>query len=154
ILDSDPPDVASTKLRAALDALDLDRAQADWIRSQLAPLVGLVREDAEAADDQNELFTAWRRFFETLAMDRPLVLLFEDLQWADDALLEFIEHLAEWSVSVPLLIICAARPELLDRRAGWGGGMRNSMTIALAPLTEEDTGTLLSALLEDTELPV
>jgi class 3 adenylate cyclase/tetratricopeptide (TPR) repeat protein len=153
ILDSDPPDVASAKLRSAVDALSLDRAQVDWIRSRLAPLVGLVREDAEATDDQNELFTAWRRFFETVAMDRPLVLLFEDLQWADDALLAFIEHLAEWAAPVPMLIICAARPELLDRRAGWGGGKRNSMTIALPPLSKEDTGALLSALLENTELP-
>ena len=153
ILDSDPPEEASRKLRGALDTLPLDRAQVDWIRSRLAPLVGLTRGEAATADDQNELFTAWRRFFESLARDRPLVLLFEDLQWADDAMLEFIEHLAEWAGPVPLLIICAARPELLDRRAGWGGGKRNSMTIALAPLTREDTGTLLSTLLEGTELP-
>ena len=153
ILDSDTPQEADAKLRSAVDALPLDRGQVDWIRSHLAPLVGLVREDAEAADDQNELFTAWRRFFESLATDRPLVLLFEDLQWANDALLEFIEHLAEWTGPVPLLIVCAARPELLDRRAGWGGGQRNSMTIALAPLTQDDTGTLLSTLLEGTELP-
>src|SRR5439155_6556867 len=97
ILDSDPPEEASRKLHGALDALPLDRAQVDWIRSRLAPLVGLIRGEAEAADDQNELFTAWRRFFESLATDRPLVLLFEDLQWADDAMLAFIEHLAEWA---------------------------------------------------------
>jgi class 3 adenylate cyclase/tetratricopeptide (TPR) repeat protein len=153
ILDSDSPEQASRKLRTSLDTLPLDRAQVDWIRSCLAPLVGLARGEGEAAEDQNELFTAWRRFFEGLATDRPLVLLFEDLQWADDALLEFIEHLAEWAGPVPLLLICAARPELLDRRAGWGGGKRNSMTIALAPLTQNDTGSLLSALLEGTELP-
>jgi class 3 adenylate cyclase/tetratricopeptide (TPR) repeat protein len=153
ILDSDPPDEAERKLRTAVDALPVDRGQVDWIRSRLSPLVGLVREDAVAADDQNELFTAWRRFFEALAMDRPLVLLFEDLQWADDALLDFVEHLVEWAGQVPLLVVCAARPELLERRPGWGGGRRNSMTIALAPLTEQDTARLLSTLLDDTALP-
>ena len=64
------------------------------------------------------------RFFEALAEQRPLVLVFEDLHWADDGLLDFVDHLVEWATGVPLLVVGTARPELLERRPGWGGGKR------------------------------
>ena len=67
--------------------------------------------------------------------------------WADSALLSFIDHLIEWSADVPMLVVGTARPEIYERAAGWGGGKRNSTTIALGPLTDEETVSLISALL-------
>src|SRR5581483_2854461 len=78
---------------------------------------------------------------------RPLVLVFEDLQWADDALLDFVDQLADWASGVPILIVASARPELLERRAGWGGGKRNSATLSLSPLTQAETEQLVASLL-------
>jgi predicted ATPase len=74
------------------------------------------------------------------------VLVFEDVQWADDGLLDFIEHLADWVHDVPLLILCTARRELLERRPAWGGGKVNAATVALAPLSDEQTAELISTL--------
>ena len=94
------------------------------------------RRGGERAD---EAFAAWRRFFEALAEQRPLVLVFEDLHWADDGLLDFVDHLVDWATGVPLLVVCTARPELLDRRPGWGGGKLNALdALARAALRRRD----------------
>src|SRR5262249_15509309 len=82
-----------------------------------------------------------------------LVLLFEDLHWGDDAQLDFIEHLVDWATDVPLLTICTARPELYERRPSWGGGRPNSTTIALSPLSADETSQLIESLLPDAVLP-
>ncbi|MBA3427444.1 MAG: guanylate cyclase, partial [Actinobacteria bacterium] len=100
-----------------------------------------------------EAFAAWRRFFEALAEHRPLVLVFEDLHWADDGVLDFIDHLVEWASGVPILVVCTARPELLDRRSGWGGGKRASATVSLSPLSDNDTARLVHELLSQSVLP-
>ena len=81
------------------------------------------------------------------------MLIFEDLHWADDGLLDFLDYLIDWTRDVPLLVICTARPELLARRPGWGGGKLNAATISLAPLSDEETGRLLAGLLDRTLLP-
>ena len=99
------------------------------------------------------MFAAWRRFFEGLAERGPVVLVFEDLHWADDGLLDFVDGLAERVAGVPLLVICSARPELLERRPGWGGGKRNAVSVSLAPLSDEQTARLISGLLERAVLP-
>ena len=78
-----------------------------------------------------------------MAEHRPLVLVFEDLHWADDELLDFVDHLVEWAGAVPILIVCTSRPELLERRPAWGGGKLNATTLSLAPLSEADTSRLL-----------
>ena len=90
---------------------------------RFGPLVGV---EAASPAERQELFTAWRRYLAGLAAARPSVLVFEDLHWADEALLAFLEHLAEWAEGVPLLLLCTARPELYERRAGWASGQRNS----------------------------
>ena len=82
------------------------------------------------------LFSAARAVVEALAPARPLVLAIEDIHWADEGMLDLIDHLARW-VRAPLLLVCLARDELLDRRPGWGGGRRNATTISLEPLTGE-----------------
>ena len=91
------------------------------------------------AAERQELFTAWRRYLEGLAAARPTVLVFEDLHWADEALLAFLEHLAEWAEGVPLLLLCTARPELYERHPGGAGGIRNATTINLPPLSDGET---------------
>jgi class 3 adenylate cyclase/tetratricopeptide (TPR) repeat protein len=146
ILESDDVAGAEQKLREAVSHALGEPEEARWIESHLRPLVGLSGE-AEGGDRRNEAFAAWRRFFEALAEQRPLLLVFEDLHWADDGLLDFVDHLVEWATDVPLLVVCTARPELLDRRADWGGGKRNAATISLSPLADEDVARLVEALI-------
>lgn len=152
ILESDGPEEAAAKLTTALVATVEDPAERDWLRASLAPLVGARVSGAEAAGERSASFTAWRRFFEGVAAHRPLVLLFEDLHWADTALVEFVEHLVEWASDVTLLVVCTARPELYERHPGWGAWKRTSTTVALSPLSDDDT-TKLIAVLAETALP-
>ena len=88
----------------------------------------------------------WRR-------SGPAVVVFEDLHWADPALLAFLEHLADWAEGVPLLVLCTARPELHEQHPGWAAGLRNAHTINLAPLSDQETAQLVSGLLERAVLP-
>jgi tetratricopeptide (TPR) repeat protein len=87
------------------------------------------------------------------AAGRETVLVFEDLHWADDALLSFLEHLADWAENVQLLVLCTARPELYERHRGWAGGLRNATTINLPALTDAETASLVTSLLERAVLP-
>jgi class 3 adenylate cyclase/tetratricopeptide (TPR) repeat protein len=140
ILESDSPQAALEKLR---DSIPDTAGDPQWLLQRLAPLVGA---DSGAPAEREELFTAWRRFLEGLATRHPTVLVFEDLHWADDALPAFLDYLAEWSRDVPLLILCAARPELYERRPAWGAGLRNAQTINLNPLSDGETAELVSYL--------
>ncbi|HEX5950478.1 MAG TPA: AAA family ATPase, partial [Actinomycetota bacterium] len=144
ILESDHPAVVAEKLSAAVGH-HVEPSERDWVRARLAPLVGLEGVSPEVPRD--ELFTAWRRFLESVARTSA-VFVFEDLQWADDGMLAFIEHLVDWAVGLPMLVVCVARPELYERHPAWGGGRRNATSIALSPLSEQETWMLLSALLE------
>jgi class 3 adenylate cyclase/tetratricopeptide (TPR) repeat protein len=146
---TDSDEQAAAKLRAAVEALPGD-ADPAWLEAHLRPLVGLASDVTERREDS---FAAWRRFFEGLAERGPLVLVFEDLHWADPGVLDFIDHLVDWASGVPLLVLCTARPELLERRPGWGGGKRNAITISLSPLSDEETGELVGALLGEGDLP-
>ena len=143
ILTTDSEAEAAAKLRAAVEALP-GEADAGWLETHLRPLVGLAAEAPEAREDS---FAAWRRFFEALAEVRPLVLVFEDLHWADPGVLDFVDHLVDWASGVPLLVLCTARPELLERRPDWGGGKLNAITISLSPLSDAETGDLVGAVL-------
>ena len=150
ILGSDGTREAAEKLTEAVSAAIEDPAEQGWIQARLAPLIGLTDVKPERIE-REEAFSAWRRFLEALGSARPLVLVFEDVHWADPALLAFIEHLVEWSSGVPMLVICTARPELFDREPDWGGGMRNWSTISLAPLEDADTERMIADLLPDEE---
>ena len=122
-------------------------ADAARVERHLRPLAGLETEDIGAGDRRSEAFAAWRRFLEALAERRPLVLVFEDLHWADDDLLDFVDHLLDWATGVPILVLVTARPELLVRRPAWGGGTVNSSTIRLSALSDTETRSLLDELL-------
>jgi hypothetical protein len=100
ILETDSAEAALEKLRRTVQDVIADRGEADWIESQLRPLVGLEDEAQPGGARQAEAFGAWRRFFEHLAERSPLILVFEDLHWADDGLLDFVDELVEWASGV------------------------------------------------------
>ena len=151
ILENHPADVAETKLHEVV-ARASAAEDVDWIHSMLRPLIG-VAEEGGGSDRRAEAFAGWRRFLEGLAAERPTVLVFEDLHWADDGLLDFVDGLVDWATDVPLLVVATARPELLARRAHWGGGKPNATTLSLAPLSEAETAELVHAVLERAVLP-
>jgi class 3 adenylate cyclase/tetratricopeptide (TPR) repeat protein len=147
ILETDAADEAARKLRATVAAVLAEPSEAEWVLSHLRTLV-LGADEQRAGDRQAEVFAAWRRFFEALAVQRALVLVLEDLHWADDTLLDFVEYLVESVVDVPLLAIATARPELRQRRPGWAASLQGAETLLLAPLSDAETTWLLSDLLE------
>jgi class 3 adenylate cyclase len=153
ILDTDAAEQAAQKLHDEVARLFTDDAEARSVEARLRLLVGIETTAEQAEDKRAESFYAWRRFFEELADKRPAVLVFEDLHWADDDLLDFIDHLVDWAADVPLLCICTARPELLDRRPAWSGGKPSASTISLSPLSDEETARLLGVLLGRAVLP-
>ena len=144
---------AAEKLHSAVEDIFADASDAHWVESHLRPLVGLETETGLGGDRRGEAFAAWRRFLEALAEQRPLVLVLEDLHWADEGLLDFVDELVDWLSGVPLLVVCSARPELLERRRGWGGGKLNASTLGLSPLSEDQTALLISHVLERSLVP-
>ena len=138
ILDSDPTTVAIDKLGRALPPSD-DHA---WLLERLLPLVGI--ESASRAE-RDEQFTAWRRFVELAARERPTVIVFEDLHWADDPMLAFLESITEPGPQVPLLIVGTSRPELRDRRSTLDLA---ALRIDLGPLSADAAGALADQLLD------
>ena len=153
VLEGDDEDEALRKLHAAVAEVIADPQAAEWIESRLRPLAGLESETEIAGDRRGEAFAAWRRFIEALADRRTLIAVFEDLQWADDGLLDFVDELADWASGVPLLLVCTTRPELLSRRPSWGGGKLNASTVALSPLSDGETALLIAQVLERSVLP-
>ncbi|MGB2953501.1 MAG: adenylate/guanylate cyclase domain-containing protein, partial [Gaiellaceae bacterium] len=148
ILETDSPDQVADKLHAAVEAVLSEQGEAQWVEGHLRALVGVGVEAELGAERRREAFAAWRRFLEALAHERPLVLVFEDLHSADDSLLDFVDHLVDWASGVPVLVLATARPELLERRSGWGGGKPNAATLTVTPLSDEETHRLIAALMQ------
>jgi class 3 adenylate cyclase/tetratricopeptide (TPR) repeat protein len=153
ILESDAAEEVARKLRDAVARCVPDARDATWVEGHLRPLAGLAARVDGGGDRRSEAFAAWRRFFEGMAEQRPLVLVLEDLHWADDELLDFVDYLVEWATGVPILIVCTSRPELLERQPAWGGGKLNATTLSLSPLSDADTSRLLASLLARPLLP-
>jgi len=118
-----------------------DPEERRWIEPALLVLLGL-----ESGIGSDQLFAAWRTFFERLALTAPVVMVFEDLHWADPGTLDFIDYLLEWSKGLPIYVITLARPELLDRRPSWGAGRRNFLAVSLEPLPDSAMRELLAGL--------
>jgi predicted ATPase/class 3 adenylate cyclase len=133
IAEEEQPDEAAGKLRAVIEEMVEDEDERRWIEPRLAHLLGL---ETRGTSDRQELFSAWRLFFERMAEEGPTALVFEDLQWADASLLDFIDYLLEWSRDHPLFILTLARPEVVERRPDWGAGRRNFTSLFLEPLTD------------------
>jgi predicted ATPase/class 3 adenylate cyclase len=129
ILDTDPAEVARARLSRAVGEVSAD-GSVELLTGALGPLVGLPGGNLPAGEAES----AWRRYLLTLAARGPTVLVFEDLHWADEPMLRFVELLAATAREVPLLVLATARPELVDRDASWAGTITGSLTITLPPL--------------------
>ena len=150
-------------LRGALGLPEF--AEADAIRSAIAAAVDGEEHAAALEANLAPLFavgpggtaeeTAWaiRRFLESRGRERPLVLVLDDIHWGEPAFLDLVEHVADWSRDASILLLCMARPDLLDVRPAWGGGKTNATTISLAPLTTAETDALIDGLLGSSALP-
>jgi class 3 adenylate cyclase/tetratricopeptide (TPR) repeat protein len=109
----------------------------------LASILG----DESSASSSEEIAWAFRKLLEARAAERPLVVVLEDIHWGEPAFLDLVEHVADLSRDAPILLLCMARPELLDARATWGGGKLNATNVLLEPLSPEDAGELIAELL-------
>jgi predicted ATPase/class 3 adenylate cyclase len=143
IVEDEEPGSAREKLRLALSEYILDADERAWVEPRLAHLLGL---EEGAPGDQENLFSAWRILFERLADESPTVLVFEDLQWADAGLLDFLEYLLDWSRNHPLFVLALARPEFAEKRPTWGAGKRSFTSLYLEPLSPEAMDDLLTGL--------
>ncbi|MDO0924957.1 BTAD domain-containing putative transcriptional regulator [Streptomyces sp. TG1A-8] len=136
---TDPPPLATARLAGMVDGV-VDERRAPWMLAHLSALLDTDTADASVPADA---FDAWAQFFESLAAQDPLVLVLENLQWSDDTVLDFLNHLLERSSGVPLLVVASARPDLLDRRAAWGGGKLRSTSLCLRPLEDADAARVM-----------
>ncbi|MEX0625860.1 MAG: adenylate/guanylate cyclase domain-containing protein, partial [Chloroflexota bacterium] len=143
LLELDDAATTRAKLGVALETYVPDDAERRWMGPRLEQLLGMADADTVGRDD---LFAAWRTFFERVAGDNTLVMVFEDLHWADPGQLDFIDHLLEWSRGYAIYIITLARPELLERRANWGAGQRSFTSLALEPLPDDVIRDILASL--------
>ncbi len=137
---------ALAKLRAEIAALDDRPAERAWLTRSLAPLVGMPDPSMESPS-RDELFAAWTSFLASKAARYPLVLVVEDLHWADEAMLSFLEYLVQGSPDVPILVVATARPELFASSPSWGSYGSNTSAITLPPLDDEAMHQLLEASL-------
>ena len=143
ILETDSVEESERKLRRSVAALVGDADDAPWIVGGLRALAGIAGDaGGETAP------SAWRRYIEAIGERGPGVIVFEDVHWADDGLLDFVDDLVDWIRDVPLLVVVTARPELLERRPAWGGGKPDVTTISLQPLRDADAARLVAALLD------
>ncbi len=143
LLETDDEPTTRVRIRETLDEWLPEASERPGVEHALLVLLGLEEAPAGGRD---QLFAAWRTFFEHVARRGPAVLLFEDLHWADNGLLDFIDHVLEWSRDQPIYIVTLARPELLDRRSDWGAGRRNFLALSLEPLPEPSMRELLVGL--------
>jgi len=143
--DGDPAE----KAHAAVRKLLAEENDADLIADRIVQVLGLGEQEVRA----EETFWAVRKLFESLARRQPLVVVFDDIHWAEPTLLDLIEHVADLSRDVSILLMCIARPELLERRPSWGGGKMNASSILLEPLRAEESASLMANLLGGTALP-
>ncbi|HLA25069.1 MAG TPA: adenylate/guanylate cyclase domain-containing protein [bacterium] len=156
IMEGDAAEAARGKLRAAIgQALSTD---ADRVAQALGFLIGLVFPGSEVAgfdpkSAREEAFAAWRRYIVARAAAQPLVLVVEDVHWADEGLLDLLDYTMARLHETPALLLCLARLELLERRPQWGAGLRNAATINLEPLSETESRALIAALLDVDDLP-
>ena len=143
IAEGEEREPARAKLRSAVEDVAADSEEASWLEPRLAHLLGLEEAVARERDD---LFPAWRLYVERLAQQHPCCLVFEDVQWADTALLEFIEYVLDWSRNFPIFVLTLARPDVAERHPSWTSAKRNSTTVLLDPLSTEEMGQLLNGL--------
>ena len=141
LAEDDPEALTRERVRATTAEFVATEEDRRWVEPALLTLLGL---EPAPAGGRDVLFAAWRIFFERIAERATTILLFEDLQWADTGLLDFIDHVLEWSRNLPLVVVTLARPELLERRPGYGAQVRNLARLDLEPLSDEAMRALLA----------
>ncbi|MDX6366261.1 MAG: hypothetical protein QOK30_1337 [Nocardioidaceae bacterium] len=146
IAEEDRIAVAAEKLSTGVEQWFSDPAEREYVRARLGQLLGIAPPGEVRTLPREELFAGWRLFFERLAGSNPVVLLVEDLQNADPGFLDFLEHLLDWARDVPVFVLTMARPDLQDRRPGWGAGRRNGTTMTLDALDAASIDALLEGL--------
>ena len=137
----------ATEVRDQVAGLIEETEQAGTIAERVSGLLGL----GDGAASAEEIAWAVRKLLESVAQRRPTVVVLDDLNWAEPALLDLVEHVAEWARDAPILLCCVARPELLERRPTWGGGKPHATAITLEALGADDCGRLVDNLLGDVE---
>ncbi|HUQ43080.1 MAG TPA: adenylate/guanylate cyclase domain-containing protein [Candidatus Limnocylindria bacterium] len=143
LAEGDDPETTRRAVAAMLQRHVPDEAERAWIEPRILVLLGV----GEATPGGSaELFAAWRTFFERLSTTGTVALVIEDLQWSDDGLLDFLEHLLDWGRSSPIFVLTLARPELLDRRPGWGTDRRGATAMRLDPLPDSAMRELLDGV--------
>jgi predicted ATPase/class 3 adenylate cyclase len=148
ITEDEPAETAIRKLSGAITESVEDPEERAFIEPRLQHLLGLTER---IAPDREDLFSAWRLFVERMAQQNPVVMVFEDIHWADAALLEFVEALLERSRSHPIFVLTLARPDLVDRHPGWGGRVRSFTSVTLDPLDDDAIDALLRGLVPGIE---
>jgi class 3 adenylate cyclase/tetratricopeptide (TPR) repeat protein len=143
LTEGDDPETTRSAVAAMVAQHVPDATERAWIAPRLNALLG-VGEPVTGGHE--ELFAAWRTFFERLASAGTVALVIEDLQWSDDGLLDFLEHLLDWARTSPIFVLTLARPELLERRPGWGTDRRGAISMRLEPLTDDAIRELLDGL--------
>ncbi|HEX2051213.1 MAG TPA: adenylate/guanylate cyclase domain-containing protein, partial [Actinomycetota bacterium] len=143
IAEEEDPEVAARKLHDVVGDVVADEEDRRFVEPKLAHLLGLGEL---ASPSREELFAGWRLFFEAMTDRWPVIMVFEDLQWADESLLDFIEHLLEWSRARPIFVLALARPELLERRPTWGANRHGSTSLSLEPLADDAMRELLRGM--------
>ncbi|HKX47762.1 MAG TPA: adenylate/guanylate cyclase domain-containing protein, partial [Gaiellaceae bacterium] len=149
ITEDEPAETAIPKLSEAIAEAVEDPDERAFIEPRLQHLLGLTER---VAPDREDLFSAWRLFVERMAQRDPVVMVFEDIHWADAALLEFVEALLERSRSHPIFVLTLARPDLVDRHPGWGARVRSFTSVTLDPLDDDAIDALLRGLVPGIEL--
>jgi class 3 adenylate cyclase/tetratricopeptide (TPR) repeat protein len=147
----EPEEVVRRTVATQLARLVPDAAERDWIATRVGVLLGVA---ADMPTERDELFAAWRRLIEAQSELNPVVLVFEDLQWADADTFDFIDYLTTWSHRHPILVLAIARPELLERRPTWGAGIPHFRSMHLDRLDDAEIDELLGALAPDLPAPV
>ncbi|MGA6162165.1 BTAD domain-containing putative transcriptional regulator [Amycolatopsis magusensis] len=139
---ADSAGLVREKIATAIDRLAVPAEAAAWMRENLCRLAGLGDQPA----DPGQMLAAWCRFLEAIAVAGPVVVVLEDLHWATDELLDFVDELSDHAAPVPLFVVATARPELLQRRPGWGGGRRHATTTTMDPLSDNEIAGILRHL--------
>jgi class 3 adenylate cyclase/tetratricopeptide (TPR) repeat protein len=141
LLETDDEPTTRAKVATTVGEWITDEAERRWVEPALLTLLGL-----ESGTGSDQLFAAWRTFFERIAARGTVAMVFEDLHFADSGLLDFIDHLLTWSKGLPIYIVTLARPELLEKRSDWGAGKRNFVSLSLDPLPVPAMRQLLAGL--------
>ena len=143
IAEDEAPEEALAKLSDVLQGIVVDPEELAFVEPRLQHLLGLTER---IAPDREDLFSAWRLFVERMADQFPVIMVFEDIHWADAALIEFVEYLLDWSRNHPIYIVTLSRPDIAEKHPGWGANLRNFTSLTLEPLPDPAIDGLLRGL--------